>query len=156
MRVTAYGTTRVSAARSHFWDRIKPNVVVLMFCSDNDRKDNTANTRMTGRTAYFDVRVEGGQFAGLPVPWSRHLYFDDNWLRGIHGGARRDLGLLLARSPVVSLPDRRAPDRHDAREGGAARREISGGLQFHDPQLEAYLATAIPYASFDAPSLRAT
>ena len=43
--VTAYGTDQEYLLLRRLWDRIQPNVVVLMVCVDNDRKDNTVNTR---------------------------------------------------------------------------------------------------------------
>ena len=50
-------------------------------CVDNDRKDNTVNTRQDGPyKPYFLMSPNGGEFRGIPVPWSRHLYFADNWL----------------------------------------------------------------------------
>ena len=78
-----------------------------MFCSDNDRKDNTTNTRNDGPyKPYFDTRADGGKFAGIPVPWSRHLYFDDNWLARHSWVARVAISAyVLVRSPVVSVPD---------------------------------------------------
>src|SRR3954468_24325357 len=39
--VTAYGTDQEYLLLRRLWPRIQPNVVVLMICVDNDRKDNT-------------------------------------------------------------------------------------------------------------------
>jgi hypothetical protein len=151
--VTAYGTDQEYLLLDRIWDRIKPNVVVLMFCSDNDRKDNTTNTRNDGPyKPYFDTRADGGKFAGIPVPWSRHLYFDDNWLARHSWVARVAISAyVLVRSPVVSVPDpteRLIGMVRERVEKGGARFLV--GLQFHEPQLEAYLRErGIPYASFD-------
>ena len=79
--VTAYGTDQEYLVLRRLWDRIKPNVVVLMVCVDNDRNENTVNTRQDGPyKPYFQILSNGGEFKGMPVPWSRHLYFADNWL----------------------------------------------------------------------------
>jgi len=79
--VTAYGTDQEYLALRRLWDRIKPDVVVLMFCVDNDRKDNQSNIRYDGiYKPYFAVSPSGGEFKGIPVPRSRRLYFADNWL----------------------------------------------------------------------------
>jgi hypothetical protein len=149
--VTAYGTDQEYLLLDRIWDRIKPNVVVLMFCSDNDRKDNTTNTRNDGPyKPYFDSRT--GKFAGIPVPWSRHLYFDDNWLARHSWVARVAVSAyVLLGNPVVAAPDPTERLIGMMREKVEARgAKFLVGLQFHDPQLEDYLrAHGIPYASFD-------
>src|SRR5438067_11213655 len=43
--VNAYGTDQELLWLKRLWNDITPNVVVLMFCTDNDRKDNSSNTR---------------------------------------------------------------------------------------------------------------
>src|SRR5256885_9354348 len=54
--VTAYGTDQEYLLLRRLWNRIQPNVVVLMVCVDNDRKDNTVNTRNDGPyKPYFDI-----------------------------------------------------------------------------------------------------
>jgi len=54
--VTAYGTDQELLLLLRLWDRIKPDVVVLIVCVDNDRKDNTVNTRQDGPyKPYFDL-----------------------------------------------------------------------------------------------------
>jgi len=42
--VTAYGTDQEYLLLERVWDRIRPNVVVLMVCVDNDRIENTTKT----------------------------------------------------------------------------------------------------------------
>ena len=125
--VTAYGTDQELLLLRRLWDRIKPNVVVLMVCVDNDRKDNTVNTRQDGPyKPYFDVAQ--GAFKGIPVPWSRHLYFADNWLARNSWVFRVVVSayVLIAHPPVrVRGPDR-APDRNDERVRRVEGREIPG------------------------------
>ncbi len=152
--VTAYGTDQEYLALRRLWDRIKPNVVVLMVCVDNDRKDNTVNTRQDGPyKPYFQLSPNGGgAFEGIPVPWSRHLYFADNpfaqnsWVVRVAVSA-----YVLIAHPPVTVPD---PTEHligmmrEFVESKGAKLLV--GLQYREPQLEAFLAAQkIPYASFD-------
>src|SRR3954470_11282670 len=59
--VTAYGTDQEYLLLRRLWDRIQPNVVVLMVCVDNDRKDNKANQRYDGiYKPYFVMAPTGG------------------------------------------------------------------------------------------------
>jgi lysophospholipase L1-like esterase len=149
--VTAYGTDQEYLLLRRLWTRIKPDVVVLMVCTDNDRKDNTANTRYDGPfKPYFDMRT--GAFEGIPVPWSRHLYFADNWLAQ-HSWVFRMLvsGYVLAVHPPVSVPDPTerliAMMKEFVESQGAT---FLVGLQHQEAALEAALtAQKIPYTAFD-------
>src|SRR3954470_126677 len=59
--VTAYGTDQEYLLLRRLWDRIKPDVIVLMVCVDNDRKDNQANMRYDGiYKPYFVMPPTGG------------------------------------------------------------------------------------------------
>ncbi|MGB9365616.1 MAG: SGNH/GDSL hydrolase family protein [Xanthobacteraceae bacterium] len=149
--VTAYGTDQEYLLLRRLWDRIKPDIVVLMICVDNDRKDNTVNTRQDGPyKPYFDLAQ--GTFKGIPVPWSRHLYFADNWLAQNSWVVRVAVSAyVLITHPQVSVPD---PTEHLIGmmkafvESKGARFLV--GLQFREPALEAALtAMKIPYVSFD-------
>jgi lysophospholipase L1-like esterase len=149
--VTAYGTDQEYLLLGRMWDRIKPDVVVLMVCVDNDRKDNTVNTRQDGPyKPYFDLAHDA--FRGIPVPWSRHLYFADNWL------ARNSWIFRVAVSAYVLIahPPLRVPDPTE-RLIGMMKEFVESkgatflvGLQLREPALEAALtAMKIPYTSFD-------
>jgi len=152
--VTAYGTDQEYLALRRLWDRIKPDVVVLVVCVDNDRKDNTVNTRNDGPyKPYFAMTSDGGgDFKGIPVPWSRHLYFADNWL------ARNSWVVRVAVSAYVLItnPQVRVPDPTE-RLIGMMREFVQSkgatflvGLQYREPQLEDFLGTQkIPFVSFD-------
>lgn len=149
--VTAYGNDQEYLLLRRLWDRIKPNIVVLMFCSDNDRKDNVTNTRQDGPyKPYFDMTKAA--FAGIPVPWSRHIYFAENWLAR-HSWVFRVAvsAYVLIAHPPATMPD---PTEHlvgmmkELVESRGAKFLV--GLQFHDPKLEAFLAAQkIPFTSFD-------
>jgi hypothetical protein len=149
--VTAYGTDQEYLLLRRLWDRIKPNVVVLMVCVDNDRKDNTTNTRQDGPyKPYFDLSQ--GAFEGIPAPWSRHLYFADNWLAR-HSWVFRvavSAYVLIAHPPVsVADPTERliAMTKEFVESHGA---KFLVGLQYREPALEAALTQMkIPYTSFD-------
>jgi lysophospholipase L1-like esterase len=149
--VTAYGTDQEYLLLRRLWDRLKPDVVVLMVCTDNDRKDNTVNTRQDGPyKPYFDMAR--GAFEGIPVPWSRHLYFADNWLAQ-HSWVYRVAvsAYVLIAHPPVSVPDpteRLIGMMKQFVESKGAKFLV--GLQYPEPALEAALtAMKIPYASFD-------
>jgi len=152
--VTAYGTDQEYLALRRLWDRIKPDVVVLVVCVDNDRKDNTVNTRNDGPyKPYFAMTSDGGgDFKGIPVPWSRHLYFADNWLARNSRVVRVAVSAyVLITNPQVTVPDPTerliGMMREFVQSKGA---KFLVGLQYREPQLEDFLGTQkIPFVSFD-------
>ena len=151
--VTAYGTDQEYLVLRRLWDRIKPDVVVLMVCVDNDRKDNTVNTRSDGPyKPYFAMTPDGGAFTGIPVPRSRHLYFADNWLARNSWVVRVAVSAyVLIANPQVTVPDpteRLIGMMREFVESKGAKFLV--GLQYREPQLEAALSAAkIPHVSFD-------
>jgi GDSL-like lipase/acylhydrolase family protein len=78
--IAGYGTDQQYLLLRRFWDRIKPDVVVLVFCTENDRRDNSTNSRYGGHfKPYLEMLPDGSaQFRGQPVPKSRHIYFVEN------------------------------------------------------------------------------
>ncbi len=149
--VTAYGTDQEYLLLRRLWPRIKPDVVVLMVCVDNDRKDNRTNSRQDGPYKPY-YALPPGEFRGQPVPWSRHLYFADNWLAR-HSWVMRVAAsaYVLIANPVVTVPD---PTEHligmmrEFVESQGAKFLV--GLQYREPALEAMLsAQKIPYATFE-------
>ena len=152
--VPGYGTDQEYLLLARVWSTFKPDVVVLMFCTGNDRADNSANMRNGGYYKPYLERAGDGawHFAGQPVPWSRHVYFLENPL------ARH---LFLARAAVtgyVQLAHRETavPDPterlvtmiREMVEGHGAKFIV--GLQYHETRLEAFLrAAGIPFAAFD-------
>jgi lysophospholipase L1-like esterase len=152
--VTGYGNDQEYLLLRRLWDRIKPDVVVLIFCVNNDRADNSLNEVNDGYyKPYIEQAADGTwQFRGQPVPWPRRAYFvnqrlpHDLWL------AR----LLVSAYVQLSHPEIRVPDPTEHLigmmrafvEGHGAR--FVAGLQRHEAPLEAYLqAQGIPYTSFD-------
>jgi hypothetical protein len=46
--VSGYGTDQEYLLLKKIWSKVKPAVVVLIFCTDNDREDNSTNIRYEG------------------------------------------------------------------------------------------------------------
>src|SRR5262249_47137455 len=151
--VSGYGTDQQYLTMLRLWNRIKPQVVVLTICIDNDRDDNSSSYRWYHHKTYFARSPEGQwQLGAYPVaPPKTDLYTQSFWTRNF----------LLARLAVYSywriryaqtiVPD---PTEHlinmmrSAVEARGARLVV--GLQRHEPKLEAHLqAQKIPYATFD-------
>ncbi len=52
--VSGYGTDQEYLLLQRLWPKVKPAVVVLIFCTDNDRDDNSTNIRYEGyQKPYF-------------------------------------------------------------------------------------------------------
>jgi hypothetical protein len=155
--IAGYGTDQEYLLLRRLWDRIEPDIVVLVICVDNDHADNTHNARYNTFKPYFEMTADGqGQFRGQPVPKSRRLYFDANWLLVHSWLARLAVSAYLeVRHPRIIVPDpteRLLGMTRDFVRGKGARFLVA--LQKHDPQLEAYLQReAIPFTSFDGAEL---
>ena len=141
--VTGYGTDQEYLFLRRMWNDIKPNVVILVFSVETDRDDNTSNARYDFRYKPYFVQSSDGslQVAGQPVPWSRHRYFSDNAIAHHSWLARLAVSLYLhVRYRVISIPDptERLLDmtRNYVEANGAM---FLVGVQYRDPQLEAYL-----------------
>jgi hypothetical protein len=80
--IPGYGTAQEYLLFQRLWDTIKPDVVVLVVCTDNDRDDNSSNRTSNGYfRPYLEQSADGGwRFAGQPVPRSRQAYFNGNAL----------------------------------------------------------------------------
>jgi hypothetical protein len=149
--VTAYGTDQEYLLLSRVWDRIKPNIVVLMVCVDNDRVENSTNLRYDGPyKPYFDLA--SGEFHGQPVSWSRHLYFGHYWLARHSWVVRVAISAYVyARRPPIALTDpterliTMMRDKVQSRGG-----KFLVGLQKRDARYEAFFRTQnIPFATFE-------
>jgi lysophospholipase L1-like esterase len=152
--VSGYGTDQEYLLLDRLWSAFNPAVVVLMYCTGNDRLDNSANVRNGG---YYKPYLERGpdgawRFAGQPVPRSRHVYFSDNTLvRHLWLARAAVTGFVQLRHPAIEVPD---PTENlvgmmrDLVEARGAKLLV--GLQYHEPQIEAFLhARGIPFAAFD-------
>ena len=106
--VSGYGTDQQYLLLRRLWPGIEPAVVVLIFCSINDRADNSTNASYGGyRKPYFATAPDGSlTLQGQPVPISRQLYIKQNWLVR-HSWVARVLvsAYVEIRHPRVNVPD---------------------------------------------------
>jgi len=152
--VPGYGTDQEYLMLARIWDAVRPDVVVLMFCTGNDRVDNSANMRNGGYYKPYLVRAADGawRFAGQPVPRWRHVYFRDNALvRHLWLARAAVTGFVQIAHPEIEVPDPTERLVDMMRETVEARgAKFLVGLQYHEPRLEKFLrARAIPSAAFD-------
>jgi hypothetical protein len=156
--VPGYGTDQEYLLLARIWGAINPDVVVLMFCTGNDRADNSANMRNGGLyKPYLERAADGAwHFAGQPVPWSRQVYFHNNALvRHLWLARAAVTGFVQLAHPEILVPDpteRLVSMMREMVERRGAKFLV--GLQYHEAPLEAFLrAGGIPFTSFDnAPS----
>jgi hypothetical protein len=106
--VSGFGTDQEFLLLQRLWPKVKPDVVVLIFCSNNDRLDNSTNKRYFDYyKPYFATQPDGSIILqGQPVPKSQLLYYRDHWLVHHLWLARlaTDAYIRLA-SPQVFVPD---------------------------------------------------
>ncbi len=156
--VPGYGTDQEYLLLAHLWNVVRPDIIVLMFCTGNDRADNSANMRNGGYyKPYLERAADGAwRFAGQPVPWSRHVYFRESPLvRNLWLARAAVTGFVQLAHPEIEVPDPTERLVSMMREMVEARgAKFLVGLQYHDAQLEAFLrARGIAFTSFDgAPS----
>jgi hypothetical protein len=148
--VSGYGTDQEFIWLKRIWPNVRPAIVVLVFCTDNDRLDNTTNVRYFGyRKPYFDTNGDGSLvLKGEPVPRSLKVMIRDNWwLR--HSWLARVAGLAYVEisSPQVVVPDpteKLIGEIHDYVADHNARLLVA--LQRPDAQLASYLGSRqIPF-----------
>src|ERR1700761_6844953 len=80
--VSGYGTDQEYLMMQRLWPAIEPKVVVLVFCTANDRLDNSTSVRYESyQKPYFATLPDGSlELRGQPVPKSRQVYVHENWL----------------------------------------------------------------------------
>ncbi len=152
--VSGYGTDQEYLLLQRIWPTIRPNVVVLIYCTDNDRLDNGTNIRYDGyQKPYFATRPDGTlALRGQPVPLSRQLYIKDNWwVRHLWLARVAAFVYVEIAHPQVFVPDpteklvsrmREFVEAHGAR--------LLVGLQSRDEKLMAQLAAEhVPFVTFD-------
>jgi hypothetical protein len=141
--VSGYGTDQEYLLLKRLWPKVKPAVVILIFCADNDRSDNRSNKRYDDYyKPYFETQPDGSiELKGQPVPRSHLLHYKEDWLV-------RNLWLArLAADAYVRIRYRQVfvPDpsekivgkmREFAESNGA---KFFVGIQNHDEALAAYL-----------------
>lgn len=142
--VSGYGTDQELLLLKQQFDTFKPRVVFLVFCTDNDQKDNCSNVRHGGYyKPYFTTNTDGGvTLRGVPVPRSERAYYS---------GGLKARGSFLMRMAVrawsnlntpakVTVPDPTFAlltemNRYVAEKGAL----FAVGLQTAHPQLETFL-----------------
>jgi len=152
--VSGYGTDQEYLWLRRIWPSVRPSIVVLVFCTDNDRPDNTTNVRYNRyRKPYADKDADGAlAFKGEPVPKSLQPMIKDNWLVRNVWLARLAAAVYVdIASPEITVADpteqlvskiREFVDAHDAR--------LLVALQRTDERLMAHLrAEHVPFVTLD-------
>jgi hypothetical protein len=152
--VSGYGTDGEYLLLKRLWAKVQPAVVVLIFCTQNDRLDNSTNIRYEDyQKPYFATAPDGSLvLQGQPVPESRLQYIKEDWLVHNLWLARLvTLAYVKIRHPLLFVPDpteRLVSKIRDFVEANGAKFLV--GLQYRDPELILHLqANRIPFVTFD-------
>ena len=152
--VSGYGTDQEFIWLKRIWPTLDPAIVVLFFCTDNDRLDNGTNVRYAGyRKPYFATNADGSLIAkGQPVPKSLKLMIRDIWwLRHSWLARLAALAYVETYSPQIFVPDpteKLIGGIHDYVIDHNAKLLVA--LQRTDDQLVSYLRLRqIPFVSLD-------
>lgn len=152
--VSGYGTDQEYLLLQRIWPTFQPAVVVLIFCTANDRLDNGTNVRYDGyQKPYFATATDGTlMLRGQPVPKSRQLYIKQVWLvRHLWLARVVAFAYVEIRHPQVYVPDpteRIVSKIREFVEAHGARLIV--GLQFGDDKLIQHLrAERIPFVAFN-------
>jgi hypothetical protein len=152
--VSGYGTDQEYLWLQRIWPSVRPSVVVLFFCTDNDRLDNTSNLRYDRyRKPYFVTGADGSLVVkGQPVPRSLQLMIKDSWLvRHVWLARVAALAYTEISAPGFSLPDpteRLISKIHDF--VGAHNAKLLVAMQSTDNRLISHLrAEQIPFVTLD-------
>jgi hypothetical protein len=155
--VSGYGTDQEYLLLKRLWPKVKPAVVVLIFCSDNDRLDNRTNKRYDNYyKPYFATQSDGSiVLMGQPVPRSQLLHYKEDWLvRNLWLARVVTDAYVRLRYPQVFVPDPTEKLIGKVREfveGNGAKFLV--GIQNHDEALNNYLdANGIKYAKLEGAS----
>ena len=76
--VSGYGTDQEYLLLDQFFDKYKPQVVFLVFCSENDDSDNCWNCRWGYYKPYFTVSGTRLELKGIPVPKGAPVFYADH------------------------------------------------------------------------------
>jgi hypothetical protein len=152
--VSGFGNDQEYLLLRRLWPQVKPSVVMLIFCSDNDRLDNATNIRYEGyQKPYFTVAPDGRlELHAQPVPLSRQQYFREVWW--VRNSWLARLGMvawLKIVHPVEFFPDpteRLVGTIREFVEGNGAKFLV--GIQRRDEALARYLErSGIAFVSLD-------
>jgi hypothetical protein len=152
--VSGFGTDQEYLLLQRLWPKVKPAVVVLIFCSGNDRIDNsTSRSYFYYYKPYFATQPDGSvALMGQPVPRSHLIYYRDFWLVHNLWLARLATDVYVRlRYPQLFVPDpteKLVGKIRDFVEGNGAKFLV--GIQHHDDALANYLeANKIPFAKLE-------
>jgi hypothetical protein len=149
--VSGYGTDQEYLLLKQQYDFYRPQIVFLVFCTDNDDADNAHNVRYgVYYKPYFTVDGASLSLRGVPVPKSENYFFAQHTVL-----ARSNWVRLFARAYFIltAPPDYVAPEspthailadmqRFIQSKGG----KLIVGLQNSYPELEHFLKEQkIPY-----------
>jgi hypothetical protein len=155
--VPGYGTDQEYLLLEKIWDAIRPDVVVLIYCSDNDRGDNSSNMRYDGYYKPYLAQTADArwEFRGQPVPKSRRVYFaDDALVRNVWLARAAVSAWVQAMIPRIRVPDpteRLVTMMRDFVQARGAKFLVGEQKREHDPKLAPFLdAQGIPNTPFDA------
>jgi len=152
--VSGYGTDQEYLWLKRIWPIIRPAAVVVLFCTDNDRKDNSTNIRYGRyRKPYFVTDADGSlALRGEPVPKSLQLLIKNNRLvRNLRLARLAVAAYIEIVSPQVSVAD---PTEHLVdmihELVSANRAKLLFALQHRDDRLARHLeAGQIPFTTLD-------
>jgi hypothetical protein len=152
--VSGYGTDQEYLWLKRIWPKVRPAVVVLFFCTDNDRKDNSTNIRYGRyRKPYFETRPDGSLAPrGQPVPRSLQVLIRDNWLvRNLWLARLAAATYVEISSPAVTVPDSTEQIVDEIDEFVRAHNaKLLLALQSRDDRLITHLqARRIPFVTLD-------
>jgi hypothetical protein len=152
--VSGYGTDQEYLLLKRLWPKVKAAVVVLIFCAQNDRLDNSTNVRYDSyQKPYFATAPDGSVvLMGQPVPRSQLLYIREDWLVRNLWLARLATNIYVRlRYPPLFVPDpteKLVGKIREFVEGNGAKFLV--GIQYRDDALVRYLeANRIPFARLD-------
>jgi hypothetical protein len=152
--VSGYGTDQEYLLLQRLWPKLRPAVVVLIFCTTNDRLDNSTNIRYEGYIKpYFSTGSDGALvLQGQPVPESRLQYIKENWLvRHLWLARLATSAFVGIRYPLRFVPDpteQLVSKIREFVESNGARFLV--GVQSEDAGLIRHLRSSrIPFVTFD-------
>lgn len=147
--VSGYGTDQEYLLLKRIWPKIKPAVVVLIFCSQNDRLDSSTNIRYEDyQKPYFATQPDGSlKLMNQPVPRSQILYIvEDKLVRNLWLARMATNAYVRLRYPRLTVPDpaeKLVGMIRDFVEANGAKFMV--GIQYHDEAMTRYLeANNIP------------
>lgn len=152
--VSGFGTDQEYLLLRRIWPKVKPAVVVLIFCAQNDRDDNSRSLYYFNYyKPYFATEPDGSlKLMGQPVPRSQLMYYRDHWLvRNLWLARLATDAYIHLRHPKVTVPDpseKLISKIRDYVESNGGKFMV--GIQWHDEALYRYLeANRIPFVKLE-------